>query len=311
MDRRREWPLTLPERWKALSGIGIKEIEAGTPVMGGEESEAVKEIVALHLPAKIFTWNRVVEKDIEASLSCGAKNLYLSSPVSDIQIDKKLRKDKSWVKERFAKLVPELKREGHYVACGLEDASRADIRFLLDICSILEELGADRIRICDTVGILTPFKAFELTVFMKMHIKTPLEIHNHNDFGTATANAISGIKGGAEYASVTVNGIGERAGNAGLEEVVMILERLEGMKTGIDIVRLKELSSLVSRLSGRPIHPDKPIVGEMAFAHESAIHVDGVMKEPLNYEPFDPALVGGRRRILKEKHSERSASCMP
>lgn len=288
---------------KALSAIGIKEIEAGTPVMGGYEQEAVKAILDLKLPAKIFTWNRALEKDIEASLSCGAKNLYISCPVSDIQIQNKLKKTRNWVKERFAKLVPRLKREGCYIVCGLEDASRADVSFVLESCKQLEELQADRIRICDTVGILTPFKAFELIAYLKRHIKIPLEIHTHNDFGMATANAIAGIKGGAEYASVTVNGIGERAGNAALEEVVMALEKLEGIKTGINTKRLKEISSLVSRFSGRSVAPDKPIVGDMAFGHESGIHVDGVIKEPSNYEPFPPEEAGNRRGIHIGKHT--------
>lgn len=288
---------------KALSAIGIREIEAGTPVMGGDEAEAVKAILDLKLSARIFTWNRALEKDIEASLSCGAKNLYISCSVSDIQIQNKLKKTRSWVKERFAKLLPRLKREGCYVACGLEDVSRADVSFVLEVCRQLEKLQADRIRICDTVGILTPFKAFELIAYLKRHAKIPLEIHTHNDFGMATANAIAGIKAGAEYASVTVNGMGERAGNAALEEVVMALEKLEGIKTGINTRRLKELSLLVSRLSGRPVHPGKSIVGDMVFTHESGIHVDGVVKEPANYEPFPPEEAGNRREFHIGKHT--------
>ncbi len=295
---------------QALSAIGIEEIEAGTPVMGGEEAEAVKAVVGLGLPVRIFTWNRVIEKDIEASLLCGVKNLYISSPVSDIQIDKKLRKNRNWVKERFAKLIPALKKQGCYIACSLEDASRAEPSFLLEVCRLAEELGADRVRICDTVGILTPFRAFELISYIKRHIKTPVEIHTHNDFGMATANALAGIKGGAEYASVTVNGMGERAGNASLEEVVMALERLEGIRTGIDTKRLKQLSLLVARFAGRPIHPAKPIVGGMAFSHESGIHVDGVLKHPPSYEPFPPEEVGAKREIILGKHSGKSYSVL-
>ena len=180
------------------------------------------------------------------------------------------------------------------MACGLEDASRADPHFVLEISSLLEGLAADRIRICDTVGILTPFKTFELITFLRKYIKTPLEIHTHNDFGLATANALAGIKGGAVYVSVTVNGIGERAGNASLEEVVMALEKIEGIKTGINIRRLKELSLLVSMSSGKPIPPNKPIVGDLVFTHESGIHVDGVIKDPTNYEPFPPEDVGAK-----------------
>ncbi len=287
-----------------LSSIGINEMEAGTPVIGGDEAQAVKEIIALGLPSRILTWNRVLERDIEASLNCGANALYISCPVSDIQIKKKLRKKREWVKERFSKLLPELKKEGLYVACGLEDASRADPSFVLEVSYLLEELGVDRVRICDTVGILTPFKTFELITSIRKNIKAPLEIHTHNDFGLATANALAGIKGGAVYASVTVNGIGERAGNASLEEVVMAIEKIEGVKTGINIRRLKELSLLVSRSSGKPIHPNKPIVGDLVFTHESGIHVDGVIKDPSNYEPFPPEDIGAKRRLIIGKHSK-------
>lgn len=284
-----------------LSSIGINEMEIGTPVMGGDEAQAVKEIISLNLPPRILTWNRVLERDIEAALSCGAKALYISCPVSDIQIEKKLRKKREWVKERFSKLIPELKKEGLYVACGLEDASRADRSFVLEISCLLEGLAVDRIRICDTVGILAPFKTFELITFLRKYIKTPLEIHTHNDFGLATANALAGISGGAVYATVTVNGIGERAGNASLEEVVMSLEKIEGIKTGINIRRLKELSLLVSRSSGRSIPPNKPIVGDLVFTHESGIHVDGVIKDPANYEPFPPEDIGAKRRLITQK----------
>lgn len=281
-----------------LSSIGINEMEIGTPVMGGNEAQAVKEIIDLNLPSRMLTWNRVLEKDIEAALSCGAKALYISCPVSDIQIEKKLGKKREWVKERFLKLIPELKKEGLYVACGLEDASRADPCFVLEVSHLLEGLAVDRIRICDTVGILTPFKTFELIILIKENIKTPLEIHTHNDFGLATANALAGINGGAVYVSVTVNGIGERAGNASLEEVVMTLEKIEGIKTGINIRRLKELSLLVSRSSGRSIPLNKPIVGDLVFTHESGIHVDGVFKDPSNYEPFPPEEIGAKRRLV-------------
>lgn len=290
-----------------LSSIGIREIEAGTPIMGGEEAEAVKAIVAIGLPCRIFSWNRAVEKDIEASLSCGVKSLYVSCPVSDIQIEKKLGKTRRWVKERFLRLIPNLKRDGIYIACGLEDASRADPNFLLEVSYLSMELGADRIRICDTVGILTPFKTLKFIQFLKERVNIPLEIHTHNDFGLATANAIAGITGGVGFASVTVNGIGERAGNASLEEVAMILERLERIKTGIMTERLKGISNLVSRLSRRAVPTDKPIVGDLIFSHESDLHVDGVVKDPVCYEPFSPEKVGAKRYLLIGKHSGATA----
>lgn len=289
----------------ALSRAGIREIEAGTPIMGGVEAEAVRAVVEAigGTQARIFAWNRVIEKDIEASLSCGVGGLYVSCPVSDIQIRKKLNKTRSWVKDRFLKLMPEIKKTGAYVACGLEDASRADEGFLTEVSCLLEERGADRIRICDTVGVLTPSRTFRLATFLKERISIPIEIHAHNDFGLATANAIAGIEAGAMYASVTINGMGERAGNASLEEVVMAAEKLLNMDTGIDTRELKTLSELVSGITGRPIPFDKPIVGECVLTHESGIHVDGVLKDPSCYEPFSPDEIDGERRIMIGKHS--------
>ncbi len=292
---------------KALSLIGVKEMEVGTPIMGGEEAEAVKAIVSLGLPARILTWNRAVEKDIESSLSCGIKSLYVSCPVSDIHIEKKLGKTREWVKERFLRVIPGIKKEGCYIACGLEDASRAEPNFVLEVSYLLKELGVNRIRICDTVGILTPFKIFKFVRFLKEMVNIPLEIHTHNDFGLASSNAVAGIKGGAEFASVTVNGIGERAGNASLEETAMILENLEGIKTGIAANRLKGISNLVSMLSRRTVPFNKPIVGDMVFSHESDIHVDGVAKKPICYEPFPPEKVGAKRHLLIGKHSGTSS----
>ncbi|MBI3599716.1 MAG: homoaconitate hydratase [Nitrospinae bacterium] len=287
----------------ALSSIGIREIEVGTPIMGGDEAEAVKAIISLGLPVRIFTWNRAVEKDIESSLSCGVKSLYVSCPVSDIQIEKKLGKTRRWIKERFLRIIPDIKKECSYIACGLEDASRGDPNFVLEVSYLLKELGVNRIRICDTVGILTPFKTFNLVQFLKERVNIPLEIHAHNDFGLATANAVAGIKAGAGFASVTVNGIGERAGNASLEEAAMILERLEGIKTGIVTNKLMELSRLVSRLSRRAVPAAKPIVGDLVFSHESDLHVDGVAKDPVCYEPFPPEKAGAKRHLLIGKHS--------
>lgn len=291
----------------ALYSTGVNEIEAGTPIVGGSEVDAIKAILSLRLPIKVFTWNRVLEKDIEASLMCGVKAIHISCPVSDIQIEKKLKKDRSWVKERFSRLIPELKKEGLYIACGLEDASRADITFLLYMCSLIEDLGAHRIRICDTVGVLTPFRAFAFIQIIKNKIKTAIEIHTHNDFGLAAANAIAGIKAGAEYVSVTVNGLGERAGNAGLQEVVAMLKYLEGIETTIDVKSLKGLADLVAEASGRLLPPDRPIVGDMVFTHESGIHVDGVVKDSACYEPFPPEAVGQRRRLSIGKHSSVKA----
>ncbi len=288
---------------KLLSQIGIREIEAGTPIMGGDEAEAIKEIVRLDLPARIFTWNRAVEKDVAASLTCGVRDFHISCPVSDIQIEKKLGSTREKIKNHFVHFVSEIKREGYYVACGLEDASRADPHFVLEISKLLELVGVDRIRVCDTVGILTPSKTFTLIQFLKNNVSIPIEIHTHNDFGLATANALAGIEAGASFVDTTILGIGERAGNAPLEEVILALKQLLNMEIDIDIAKLPKLAAYLGQILNYDIPPWKAIVGENVFAHESGIHVDGILKDPKNYEPFPPEYIGLKRKIVIGKHS--------
>jgi len=290
---------------KFLATMGVKEMEVGAPVMGGSEAEACKAIASSGLSSRVFAWNRAQIKDIEASLSCGVSSLFISCPVSDIHIEKRLGKTRRWVFDRFLETIPVAKKEGCYIACGLEDASRAVPSFLIEVCRFLEGLGVDRLRLCDTVGVLTPSKTFKLISEIKGHISIPIEMHAHNDFGLATANSLAGIEAGATFVDTTVLGIGERAGNASLEEVVMALEYLFHKRTGIYTARLREVSIYISSIIKRDIPISKPIVGENAFTHESGLHVDGVVKEPLCYEPFPPEDVGMKRRLIIGKHSNR------
>ncbi len=288
-----------------LASAGVREIEAGIPVMGGDEARACKEIADMGLPCRVFTWNRAQIKDIEASLSCGISSLFISCPVSDIHIEKKLGKTRGWVIERFSETIPFARREGCYTVCGLEDAVRADMAFLKEICTLVEELGASRIRLCDTVGLLTPLRTFRLISEVKSHLSIPVEFHGHNDLGMATANTISAFEAGAEVVDTTILGIGERAGNAPLEEVVMAFKYLLNTDTGIDISALRGLSLHLAQIINSEISPWKPIVGENAFVHESALHVEGVLKEPSSYEPFPPEEIGTERKFIIGKHSNR------
>ena len=288
---------------RMLDEAGVHEIEAGVPAMGGGEMEAIKTIIALGLSARIITWNRSVISDIESSLKCGAQAVALSISVSDIHIQHKLRRSRKWVMESVRKATKYSKSHGLYVSVNAVDASRADNDFLIQFARNAEEAGADRMRFCDTVGVLDPFETYETVHRLMEEVDLDIEIHAHDDFGMATANAIAGVKAGARYVSTTVNGLGERAGNACLAEVVMALKHIEKIEPYIDTTRLRPISQFVAEASGRPLPVSKAITGENIFAHESGIHADGVLKHPLTYEAFSPHEVGLERKIMVGKHS--------
>ncbi|WP_020677904.1 homocitrate synthase [Geopsychrobacter electrodiphilus] len=288
-----------------LDEIGVGELECGIPAMGKEEQADVRALVDLGLKARLITWNRALRSDIQASLDAGVSAVDISVSVSDIHIALKLHKNRDWVREQLKQAIGFAKTHQLYVSVGAEDASRADQDFLVELLQISRIEGADRFRYCDTLGILDPFTCFERISYLRERVDLPLEIHTHNDLGMATANAIAGLRAGAQFVNTTVNGLGERAGNAALEEVVMALKHACGVEPGIDTSRLVELSQLVGEASGRPVPEWKAVVGERVFSHESGLHTDGVIKNPLNYEGFDPAEVGLRRHLVLGKHSGR------
>lgn len=289
---------------RMLDEMGIPELECGIPAMGREEQASIQALVDLGLKARLITWNRALKKDIEASLACGVTAVDLSLSVSDIMIERKLRKNRLWVREQLKTAVSFAKDRGLYVSVGGEDASRADAGFLAELMELARELGADRFRFCDTLGMLDPLSMYaRITALREQVPGLDMEIHTHNDLGMATANAIAGIRGGASFVSTTVNGLGERAGNAALEEVVMGLKHACGIDLGIDTSRFRELSRFVGQASGRTVPHWKPIVGDRVFSHESGVHADGVLKDPQIYEGFDPAEVGLVRHLVVGKHS--------
>lgn len=290
-----------------LESAGVKEIEVGTPVSGVIEQQAIKKIIDKGLNARLIGWNRAVREDIDASLDCGLDSVAVSLPVSDIQIRHKLRKNRDFVAERIKRMIGYAKSRGLYVIAGAEDASRADPVFLAEYADTVKMYGADRLRFCDTVGIMEPFGLRSVLEDILRNVKIAVEIHTHNDFGLAAANALAGVSAGASFVDTTVTGLGERAGNAGMEEVVMALSQIYGIDTGISAARLPGIAAFVSRASGRPIPPGRPIVGGACFLHESGLHQDGIIKNRLTYEPFDPALIGSRSRIVIGKLSGRAA----
>lgn len=290
-----------------LDSIGVQELECGIPAMGKEEREGIKALVDLGLNARLITWNRAVIPDIQTSIDCGVSAVDISLSVSDIMIHNKIRKSRAWVKEQLKLALGFAKENGLYVSVGGEDSSRADLAFLIELMRIAAEMGGDRFRFCDTLGILDPFTMYDKVRALREAVpELPIEVHTHNDFGMATANTIAGIRAGATFANTTVNGLGERAGNAALEEVVMGLKHASGMDTGIATHRFRELSLFVAKASHRQLPPWKAVVGESVFAHESGLHTDGVLKNPDNYEGFDPAEVGLSRKIVVGKHSGSS-----
>lgn len=289
---------------RMLDSIGVGEIECGIPAMGREEQDSIRTLVDLGLNARLITWNRALLPEIKASIACGVQAVDISLSVSDQMIVHKLRKDREAVKEQLKVALGFAKQHNLYVSVGGEDASRADMAFLVELMEITRSLGGDRFRFCDTLGIMDPFSMFDKVKFLRQAApEVDIEVHTHNDLGMATANAIAGIRAGARFANTTINGLGERAGNAALEEVVMGLKHACGVETGIDTHRFREMSLFVAKASHRPLPVSKPVVGERVFAHESGVHADGVVKDPHNYEGFDPAEVGLTRSIVIGKHS--------
>ena len=290
---------------KFLDGIGVHELEVGIPAMGVEETRAITAIANLDLEAKLLGWNRAVISDIKASIACGLKRVHICIPVSGIQIAAKFHGQLRITLQQLKDSISFALDNGLWVSVGGEDASRADEHFLQDVAMHAQEWGASRFRFCDTVGILDPFATYGKIKRLVMNLSIPVEIHTHNDFGLATANALAGIRAGAVSVNTTVNGLGERAGNAALEEVVMALKRIYHMDMGIDTPRLLELSRLVGAASGCNVPPWKAIVGDNTFAHESGIHAHGILKNPSTYEPFAPEEVGWERSLVLGKHSGR------
>jgi homocitrate synthase NifV len=288
---------------RMLARLGIHQIEVGVPAMGGDEKEAIKRIVNLGLPTSILGWNRAVVSDVQHSLDCGVQAVAVSISASDIHIEHKLMKDRQWVLDSIKRSVDFAKKNDLYVSVNAEDASRAAPEFLIEFARTAKESGADRLRYCDTVGIMDPFETYKQVKMLIDEVDIPIEMHTHNDFGMATANAIAGLKAGASYVNTTVNGLGERAGNASLEELVMTLQHSEGISLGMRTSLFRGLSEYVALASGRPLPAWKTVVGSGLFVYESEGRASGVVRDPSTYEVFLPGEVGLPRRFNVGKYS--------
>jgi homocitrate synthase NifV len=291
----------------ALEEAGVDEIEAGIPAMGGAEVEAMVAIGAALKTAQAIAWCRMLEADVDAAARTRLGRVNLSVPLSDPQIAAKLRDGRKGVIARIQRVVAYAKDRGFAVAVGGEDASRADPDFVCEAVVAAEEAGAHRFRFADTLGVLDPFATY--TMFRRLCAETDLELefHGHDDLGMATANTLAAVRGGATHVSVCVLGLGERAGNAALEEVVTALEQTAGKRTGVVPARLPALAELVAAAAGRPIPAGKSIVGSAAFTHESGIHVAGLLRDAGTYEALSPERFGRQRQVVLGKHSGRAS----
>ncbi len=291
----------------ALARAGVPELEAGTPAMGLEEITAIRAIVEAELPLTTIAWCRMRTEDVDAAIAAGVSMVNVSVPVSDVQIAAKLGGKRSNAIEMVKRVVGYARGKGLSVAVGGEDSSRADVDFLVEIISTAKAAGARRFRVADTLSVLDPDSSRALMAALRATTDLELEFHGHDDLGLATANTLAAIKAGATHASVTVIGLGERAGNAPLEEVAVALRQLYGRETGIVLSELGNVASVVAAAAARTIPLNKAIVGEHVFTHESGIHVDGLLKDQRTYQSLDPLLFGRSNRIVIGKHSGLSA----
>lgn len=294
-----------------LVGLGIDEIEIGIVNRENPDGSLLADYMQATHPRQSFSlWCRCLPSDIGYGASLHPTSLALSIPASDLHLEKKLKKDRKWAVRQLKRCVEEALAAGvPRVAVGLEDASRADPAFLLELALAAEEAGAFRLRLADTVGILTPATMGHMLDGLK-GLNLELGVHCHNDFGMATANTITAFEHGAVWGDVTLLGLGERAGNSRLEEVLAYLV-LQKERGDYHLDGLQRLSREVARASRRDISPSRPIIGGDLFSCETGIHLQGLLADPATYEPFDPELVGARRSLLvgskAGKHSVAAA----
>ncbi len=291
---------------KKLDTLGVDAIEAGFPVISDGEFKAVKMITSEGLSCEIAGLTRTIKKDIDAAVDAGLNYIHTFIATSDIHLEYKLQMTREQALEKAIESVEYGKSRGLQVEFSAEDATRTDREFLKKVFGEVAKAGADRVNIPDTVGYSTPEYMAELTRDAVKITNLPVSVHCHNDFGLAVANSLSGIHAGASCAHVTINGIGERAGNASLEELAMALKCLpyeQKHETNIQSELIYDTSRYISKIVGIKVQPNKAIVGDNAFGHESGIHTHGVLKNPLTYEPISPELVGRKRQLRVGKHA--------
>ncbi len=287
-----------------LDEMGTHVIEAGFPVNSDAEFEAVRDI-ADSTRTTTAGLARVVDKDVEAALDSGVEMVHVFCSTSDVQLQDSMHASREAAVERSVACVERVKEAGALAMFSPMDATRTEEAFLMEVIDAVTEAGADWINIPDTCGVATPSRMGKLIGKIVDRTDAYIDVHTHDDFGLAAANALAGYEAGGVQSQVSVNGIGERAGNAAYEEVVMALEALYDVDTGIDTTRITELSRLVEELSEMPVPGNKPVVGANAFSHESGIHAAGVLENTDTFEPgvMTPEMVGATREFVLGKHT--------
>jgi 2-isopropylmalate synthase len=288
---------------QALDELGVDIIEAGFPINSEGEADAVKKIAGAGLRAEVCALCRATKDDIDAALRCDVDSVHIFLATSKVHLEKKLKITQDEARDKAEAAVRYAKDHGLIAEFSCEDGTRTSLEFLNVVHKAVEDAGVDRIDIPDTVGVMTPTAMTQFVAEIRRNTKVPLAVHCHDDFGLSVANSLAGVLGGAEEVHATVNGLGERAGNAALEEIVLGLQAFYNVKTNINTRKLAFVSRLVSQLTAIPVPPNKAIVGENAFSHESGIHVHGVLSECSTYEPMRPEIVGKERTFVVGKHS--------
>lgn len=288
-----------------LDESGVPQILAGNPSLGSEEKTAVRHIARMGLGASVMAWNRADINDINRSIECDVDSVCISMPASDNLIQNKLGKDHAWVADKVYEAASYAAEHGLYISVVAEDAPNANLAFLIDFAKAAIDAGADRIGYQDVIGKEDPFTCYERLKTLLQIMPVDLEIISRNDFGLATANTLAAIKAGSKFANVTSMGIGERAGCAPLEEVVLAARNILGAEAGLDGTKFREIADAVCLATGRTVSPSKPIIGTHVFVQESGISVDGIVRDE-NGEAFDPAEVGCQRSVMVGKHSSRN-----
>ena len=293
---------------EALAGVGVPEIEVGIPAMGEDECQAIRDVVALRLDCRLTAWARGCRADIEAAAGCGVPAVHLALPASALH-GMAIGMSPDRVIERIHELVDFARGQFAFVSIGAQDASRADPAFLDAFARAVRDAGADRLRLADTVGIWNPLQVGEVFTRLGGVVDgLPLGFHGHNDLGMATANCVAAIAAGAHSVDVTVNGLGERAGNAALEQVVMAARISLGRDCGITTEGLTGLCRRVAAETGRPIPRHQPITGAGIRQHESGVHVHALLRDRATFEPFCPSDVGASEsEFVLGKHSGTTA----
>jgi methanogen homocitrate synthase len=289
---------------QCLSDIGIEVIEAGFPSVSDGEKRTVRSIVEMDLPSEICCLSRCVQSDIDAAIDCGVDLVSLFFATSDLHLRIKYKKTREEMLDCALSMLDYTMDHGIKVRFSAEDASRTDMKFLKTMYQQGAEHGASYSSYADTVGCMTPLSMYETVLELNAGLKNPLCVHCHNDMGFASANTFTAAQAGAFQLHTTVNGIGERCGNASLEEVLVAL-KMQGGVDRYDLSALQTLSRTVETYSGIKIAKTKPVVGEHAFCHESGIHIAALIQDRNTYEYYPPEMVGSEQKFILGKHTGR------